>query len=96
MKIYLLVLVLALSACCMDSKDPNCTVEEREKAEVKEAPRLITSKDGVNLYCTYCDRSYPVYFTTPCGDTNWTEEHSHGKGAHEYIPRSVNGVGCAE
>lgn len=86
--------LLLLTGCCNGSSDPNCTVAEKETALQREAPRLITSQDGVNLYCMYCDYSHPVYFTTPCGDTSWTEDHAYGKGQHESVPMQVNGQGC--
>jgi len=89
---------LFLLAGCCENNDADCTQAELQGKKARQAewdtPALVTEKDGVRLYCIHCSSTdHVAYFTTPCGDTSWTEMDHHGK-VTDYYPKHVNGTGC--
>lgn len=88
--IVALTALFLLSSCCTDANSPDCTVSEKQQIENNSKPKLLAEQDGVRLYCWKCNYSYPVYFTTPCGDVHWNEHH----GKATTTNNEVNGTGC--
>lgn len=97
MKIRYLLPLLLLAACCSENNQNDCTKDEIAHHSEDRVPEFVSEKDGVKLYVVKpCWSCYAVYFTTPCGDTQWTEDHPYGKGQHDYVQKHVNGSGCKE
>ena len=47
----------------------------RTLTQVEKEPKLIAEKEGVKLWQVRVEGSnYPVYFTTPSGDTSWRQQ----------------------
>lgn len=93
--------LLLLSGCC-DNNDADCTKSELVSKKAAQAewdtPALIAEKDGVKVYCIHCSsRDHVAYFTTPCGDTSWTEQDTTMSGKTpitDYMPKHITGQGC--
>ena len=84
--IVALTTLLLLAGCCGNTESDDCTDAENKMARERHVPQLVTERDGVKVY--YLPSSN-IYFTTPCGDVQWEEQH--GK-THE--TKRINGTGC--
>ncbi len=89
-----ILILLLLSGCCSEDNRHDCTQDQLADIDSVGKSNFVSEQNGVKLYSvTPCWGCRTVYFTTPCGDVNWTTEEGTLKTPNT-VSHQTMGAGC--